>query len=111
MNRSPYISNAPTVSTIMFKVLLALVPGIAAYTYVYGAGIVVSLVLATSTALITEAALLKLRQRPIQPYLMDLSAVVTAWLLALSLPALAPWHIFCHCYCQTTLRRLRLQPL
>jgi electron transport complex protein RnfD len=91
MNRSPYISNAPTVSTIMFKVLLALVPGIAAYTYVYGAGIVVSLVLATSTALITEAALLKLRQRPIQPYLMDLSAVVTAWLLALSLPALAPW--------------------
>ena len=51
MNRSPYISNAPTVSTIMFKVLLALVPGIAAYTYVYGAGIVVSLVLATSTAL------------------------------------------------------------
>ena len=42
MNRSPYISNAPTVSTIMFKVLLALVPGIAAYTYVYGAGIVVS---------------------------------------------------------------------
>ena len=91
MNRSPYISNAPTVSTIMFKVLLALVPGIAAYTYVYGAGILVSLVLATSTALVTEAALLKLRQRPIQPYLMDLSAVVTAWLLALSLPALAPW--------------------
>ena len=93
MNRSPYISNAPTVSTIMFKVLLALVPGIAAYAYVYGAGIVVSLVLATSTALITEAALLKLRQRPIQPYLMDLSAVVTAWLLALSLPALAPWWV------------------
>lgn len=75
----------------MFKVLLALVPGIAAYAWVYGAGILVSLALATSTALVTEAALLKLRQRPIQPYLMDMSAVVTAWLLALSLPALAPW--------------------
>ncbi len=75
----------------MFKVLLALLPGIAAYTWVYGAGILVSISIATATALITEAALLKIRQRPIQPYLMDMSAVVTAWLLALALPALAPW--------------------
>lgn len=91
MNRSPYITDAPTVSTIMFKVLLALVPGIIAYVYVYGGGILVSLALATATALVAEAALLKIRQRPIQPYLMDMSAVVTAWLLALALPPLAPW--------------------
>lgn len=75
----------------MLKVLLALLPAIAAYTWVYGAGILVSIAIATSTALITEAALLKIRQRPIKPYLMDMSAVVTAWLLALALPALAPW--------------------
>lgn len=91
MNRSPYISDAPSVSTIMLKVLLALLPAIAAYTWVYGAGILVSIAIATGTALITEAALLKIRQRPIKPYLMDMSAVVTAWLLALALPALAPW--------------------
>lgn len=75
----------------MLKVLLALLPAIAAYTWVYGAGILVSIAIATGTALITEAALLKIRQRPIKPYLMDMSAVVTAWLLALALPALAPW--------------------
>ena len=91
MNRSPYITDAPTVSTIMFKVLLALVPGIAAYVWIYGGGILVSLTLATLTALAAEALLLKIRQRPVKPYLMDMSAVVTAWLLALALPPLAPW--------------------
>jgi electron transport complex protein RnfD len=75
----------------MLKVLLALVPGIFVYAWIYGGGILVTITLATLTALIAEAALLKIRQRPIKPYLSDLSAVVTAWLLALSLPPLAPW--------------------
>lgn len=75
----------------MLKVLLALVPGIFAYAWIYGGGILVTITLATITALIAEAALLKIRQRPIKPHLMDLSAVVTAWLLALALPPLAPW--------------------
>lgn len=91
MNRSPYITNAPSVSIIMLKVLLALVPGIFAYAWVYGGGIFVTITLATATALVSEAVLLKIRQRAIRPYLSDLSAVVTAWLLALALPPLAPW--------------------
>ena len=91
MNRSPYITDAPTVTSIMLKVLLALVPGIIAYTWIYGGGILVSLTLATTTAIICEAALLKIRQRPIKLYLIDMSAVVTAWLLALAIPPLAPW--------------------
>ncbi|MDO9050076.1 MAG: electron transport complex subunit RsxD [Methylotenera sp.] len=91
MNRSPYITDAPTVSIIMLKVLLALVPGIFAYAWIYGGGIIITIILATVTALLAEAAMLKLRQRPVKPHLMDLSAVVTAWLLALALPPLAPW--------------------
>ena len=91
MNRSPYVSDAPSVSVIMLKVLLALVPGIFVYAWVFGGGILVTLSLATLTALVAEATLLKIRQRPIKPYLTDLSAVVTAWLLALALPPLAPW--------------------
>jgi electron transport complex protein RnfD len=75
----------------MLKVLLALVPGIIAYTWIYGGGILVSITVATITALACEAALLKIRHRPIKPYLIDMSAVVTAWLLALALPPLAPW--------------------
>jgi Na+-translocating ferredoxin:NAD+ oxidoreductase subunit D len=91
MNRSPYISNAPSVGAIMFKVLLALVPGIIAYVWVFGAGVLVTITLATLTALAAEAIMLKIRRRPVSVYLLDYSAVVTAWLLALSIPPLAPW--------------------
>ncbi len=91
MNRSPYISDAPSVSTMMLKVLLALVPGIIAYIWVFGGGILVTLALATATALAAEAVMLKLRKRPVQPFLTDYSAVITAWLLALAIPPLAPW--------------------
>ena len=91
MNRSPYISNAPSVGSIMFKVLLALVPGTIAYVWAFGGGILVTIALATATALAAEAVMLKIRKRPIQPFLMDYSAVVTAWLLALAIPPLSPW--------------------
>lgn len=87
----PFLSSSSTVSIIMLKVLLALVPGIVAYVWVYGGGVLVSLALASATALASEAAMLKLRERPIKPFLMDGSALVTAWLLALALPPLAPW--------------------
>ncbi len=91
MNRSPYISSAPSVGSIMLKVLLALVPGIIAYVWVFGGGVLVTITLATATALLAEASMLKLRRRPVQPFLMDYSAVVTAWLLALAIPPLSPW--------------------
>lgn len=91
MNRSPYISDAPSVGSIMFKVLLALVPGIIAYVWVFGGGVLVTITLATVTALVAEAIMLKIRRRQVQPFLMDYSAVVTAWLLALAIPPLAPW--------------------
>jgi len=91
LNRSPYISEAPSVSSIMLKVLLALVPGIIAYVWVFGGGILVTITLATVTALLAEATMLKLRNRPVQPFLTDYSAVITAWLLALAIPPLAPW--------------------
>jgi len=91
LNRSPYISDAPSVGSIMFKVLLALVPGIIAYVWVFGGGVLVTITLATVTALVAEAIMLKIRRRQVQPFLMDYSAVVTAWLLALAIPPLAPW--------------------
>src|SRR3546814_4175710 len=75
----------------MLKVLLALVPGIIAYAWIYGSGILVSSTIASATALASEALVLRWRNRPVKPFLADGSALVTAWLLALSLPPLAPW--------------------
>lgn len=91
MSAPPYITGNTSVSAIMFKVLLALVPGIVAYVWVFGSGILITLALASVTALASEALMLRLRRRPVMPYLSDNSALVTAWLLALALPPLAPW--------------------
>ena len=88
---SPFISKSDSVSAIMLKVILALIPGITLYVWYFGPTILVSITLASITALATEAAMLKLRNRPIAPFLKDNSALLTAWLLALSIPPLAPW--------------------
>ncbi len=88
---SPFITQPSSVSQIMLRVLIALIPGIALYVWYFGPAILVSIALASVTALATEAVMLKLRQRPLKPFLSDNSALLTAWLLALSIPALAPW--------------------
>jgi electron transport complex protein RnfD len=88
---SPYLLKEASVQRVMLKVLLALLPGIAAYVWLFGPAILVHIVLATVTALVGEALMLKVRGRPLGMFLTDLSAVVTAWLIALTFPPLVPW--------------------
>src|SRR5450759_2446000 len=88
---SPYISKQDTVAQIMLKVLLALLPGIALYVWYFGPAILVSIALASLTALGTEALMLNLRYGPIAPFLKDNTSLLSAWLLAPSIPPLAPW--------------------
>lgn len=88
---SPFITKPSSVSKIMLQVLLALIPGMLLYVWFYGPAILVSILLASLTALATEALMLRLRGRPAAPFLKDNSALLTAWLLALSIPPLAPW--------------------
>ncbi|MDP1940862.1 MAG: electron transport complex subunit RsxD [Gallionella sp.] len=88
---SPFITKPDSVSQIMLKVLLALIPGIALYVWYFGPAILVSITLASLTALATEALMLRLRNRPVMPFLKDNSALLTGWLIALSIPPLAPW--------------------
>lgn len=77
--------------SLMRDVLIALVPGTLLMIWFFGWGTISNLVLAIGFALGFEALMLRLRQRPIAPFLQDYSAVVTAWLLALTMPAFAPW--------------------
>ena len=88
---SPFILDRTSVTQVMAWVLATLLPGIGVYVWLFGPGILVTLSLATVTALVAETAMLKARGYPAKPFLSDLSAIVTAWLLALSLPSLAPW--------------------
>ena len=87
----PYLVKKTSVQSVMLQVLAALLPGIAAYVWIFGPIILVQIALATVTALAGEAFILKLRNKPLGLFLSDGSAIVTAWLIALAFPPLAPW--------------------
>ncbi|MEN3259676.1 electron transport complex subunit RsxD [Sodalis endosymbiont of Spalangia cameroni] len=88
---SPFTHNRQTTRQIMIQVMLACLPGLAALAYFFGSGVVIQLALACATALIAEGVVLKLRRQPLADRLSDGSALLTALLLALSLPPLGPW--------------------
>ncbi|MFQ5469179.1 MAG: electron transport complex subunit RsxD [Gammaproteobacteria bacterium] len=88
---SPHIQRPESVTTVMLRVIYALTPGIAAYVWYFGWGIVINILLACIVALICESSVLTLRRKPVLPFLTDGSAIVTAMLLALALPPLSPW--------------------
>lgn len=90
---APHFPPHATVGGVMRQVLYALVPGVAAYTWFFGPGVLVQILLATVFALALEAAMLKLRGLPVKQFLGDYSAVVTAVLFALCIPPLAPWWV------------------
>ncbi|AZD37782.1 Electron transport complex protein RnfD [Pseudomonas chlororaphis subsp. aurantiaca] len=75
----------------MKRVLLATLPGLLALFWLFGWGILINLLLACASALAVEAAVLRLRQWPLRPFLGDGSALVSATLLALALPPYCPW--------------------
>lgn len=88
---APHLSLPGSVAGVMIRVMIALVPAVAAHAWLYGPGIVIALTVASVAALASEALMLKLRRVPVRPFLSDGSALATAWLLALALPSLAPW--------------------
>ncbi|MEO5343666.1 MAG: electron transport complex subunit RsxD [Gammaproteobacteria bacterium SHHR-1] len=88
---SPHDHPARPVNRLMLQVLLALIPAIAIITWFFGFGLLINLTLASATALLAEAAVLRLRRRPVRPALFDLSALVSAWLLAIAVPTILPW--------------------
>ncbi|PID44352.1 MAG: electron transport complex subunit RsxD [Proteobacteria bacterium] len=85
------VNDAPDVSQLMKKVLYALIPAVLTLLYFYGWGVLINLLLAVSFALILEVVTLKLRGKPVLPFIKDYSAIVTACLFALTLPPLVSW--------------------
>jgi electron transport complex protein RnfD len=92
---APHVPPQTTIAKVMLQVLLALVPGVLAYTWFFGPGILVQIGLASVFALAFECLMLRLRGRPLKPFINDYSALVTAVLFALCIPPLAPWWVSC----------------
>lgn len=88
---SPHTPRPNHVQRVMLEVLLALIPGIIAMTWYFGWGVLINICIAVIAALASEAAVMKMRGRAAVPVISDLSAVVTAVLLALAIPPLLPW--------------------
>ncbi len=92
-NHAPYLHSGYSVAAMMRQVIYALVPALLAYIWFFGFGILFNCLVATIAAIATEALCLRLRNRPLQHYLSDYSAVVAAMLLAFALPPLTPWWV------------------
>jgi len=90
---SPHNHIRRSTATLMKLVLLAMVPGVLAQLYFFGWGVLFQLLLAVVIAIAAESACLIARNRHPFSGLNDYSAVVTAALLAVSIPPLAPWWI------------------
>ena len=77
----------------MKQVIIAMIPGIIAAIWILGWGVLIQCLLAVGFALMFEAIMLKIRRRPVRPYLLDGSVIITALLFALAITPFSPWWI------------------
>lgn len=88
----PFAHDRSSVNRIMLQVCLALLPATLFGLYLFGWPAINLWLLTCASALATEALCLRWLGQP-QRRLLDGSALLTGWLLALSLPPWAPWWI------------------
>lgn len=78
---------------VMQQVIYALLPGCLLSFYFFGVAVLFSLCITITAALFAESLHAKLRQKPLQR--LDINtAIITAIIVALALPAFAPWWLF-----------------
>ena len=90
---APHTTTTQSVSRVMATVMLALAPATLFGFWLYGWPSIWLFAITVGSAAFGEALCLRLMDRPIMPALYDGSAILTGWLLALSLPPWAPWWI------------------
>lgn len=98
MSASPWMERWITESDsplqdIMKKVMVALAPATAFGLFLFGWPALFLFVVTLISALFFEAVCLQIAGKPIKSALRDGSALLTGWLLVLSLPPWAPWWI------------------
>ena len=89
ISSSPHIRSKVTTSNIMLMVIIALLPATAFGVYNFGLSALLVVVITTAAAVLTEYAYQKLMHKKVT--IGDYSAALTGLLLALNMPAEAPW--------------------
>ena len=94
INKSgPFTHTTNSVQRTMFLVLLALAPATAFNLYLFGWPAIFLFIATIGFCVAVEAGCLSLAGKPVKATLADCSAILTGWLLAMSLPPWAPWWI------------------
>jgi len=93
MHCSPHAHGARPVGRVMQLVMLALTPATLAGFWLFGYPALYLWCVTVLACVAAEAVCLHFAARPTAPALGDGSAILTGWLLALSLPPWAPWWI------------------
>lgn len=89
----PYTHEKSSVSRIMGLVMVALLPATILGLYTFGWPAIFLFVVTALSSVLLEALALWLAKRPVRAFVFDGSALLTGWLLALTLPPWAPWWI------------------
>ncbi|MEI8394773.1 MAG: RnfABCDGE type electron transport complex subunit D [Rhodospirillaceae bacterium] len=91
--RGPFTHAAVSVSRTMLTVVAALIPATLFNGWLFGWPAIFLFAVTVGACLAVEAGCLALQGKPVRPALNDGSALVTGWLLAMTLPPWAPWWI------------------
>lgn len=89
----PYAHERSSVARTMGLVMLALAPATLFGLVQFGWPAVFLFAVTLTTAVVAEAACLRIAGKPVRPFLTDGSAVLSGWLLAMTLPPWAPWWV------------------
>jgi len=89
----PHAHGRTSIGRTMGLVMVALIPATLFGLCQFGWPAIFLFTVTLVAALVAEAASLRVAGKPVRPRLLDGSAVLSGWLLALSLPPWAPWWI------------------
>ena len=90
---APHIHSHMTTSKMMGLVLVALIPAYCVMIYFFGCGVLIQFLICAISCCFAETIAAYLRKRKPVFYITDLSALVTAAILGLTLPAFLPWYL------------------
>ena len=89
----PFAHGFSSVQKTMFTVLLALAPATVFNLYLFGWPAILLFTVTVGACVAVEAVCVVMAGKPVVPALADCSAILTGWLLAMSLPPWAPWWV------------------
>lgn len=91
VSSSPHLRSDESTKKIMLDVIIALIPAVIGSVYFFGLNALKLILISVAAAVLSEYLIQKLFKKEVT--INDYSAIITGTLLALTLPASAPWWI------------------